>query len=76
MNSATTNTSAIDHLAIISTKRSVRRRLASPRNIAQATSAPLPSGTMTLKSRMSVAGTGLPTSYSRRTDPRILRVCW
>ena len=44
-------------------------------NTAQATSAALPSGTTTLKSRMSVAGTGLPTSYSCLTDPMMLRVC-
>ena len=63
MNSATTKTSAIDHLAIVSTNASVRRRRRSPAmRTAQATSAALKSGTITLKRRMSVAGTGLPTS--------------
>ena len=63
MNSATTNTSAIDHFAIASTNDSVRRRCASSAaNIAQPTSAVLMNGTMTLNRRMSVAGTGLPTS--------------
>ena len=63
MNSATTKTSAIDHLAIASTNASVRRLLASlATNIAQPTSAVLTNGTMTLNKRISVAGTGLPTS--------------
>ena len=63
MKSATTKTSAIDHLAMASTNFSVRwRRRRRATNIAQATSAALANGTMTLKSRISVAGTGLPTS--------------
>ena len=75
MNSATTKTSAIDHFAIASTKCSVRCRRAGSMNIAHATSAALPNGTMTLKSRINVAGAGLPTSYSLRTEPMMLRVC-
>jgi hypothetical protein len=63
MKSATTNTSAIDHLAIASTKASVRRRAGRLRiTMAHATSAALPNGTMTLNSRIRVAGTGLPAS--------------
>ena len=38
------------------------RRIPSPANVAQVTSALLVSGTITLKSRISVAGSGLPTS--------------
>jgi hypothetical protein len=63
MKRATTNTSAIDHLAIDATnRRAPRRRCVSCRNIAHATVAALATGTITLNSRMSVAGTGLPTS--------------
>ena len=63
MKSATTNTSAIDHFAIASTKPSTRRRrTASAMKTAHSTSAAFATGTTTLKSRMSVAGIGLCTS--------------
>ena len=56
MNSATTKTSAIDHLAIVSTKASVRARLwALARNVAHATRAALLNGTITLNSRIRMA---------------------
>ena len=42
---------------------------------AQPTSAVLTNGTTTLNSKISVAGTGLPTSYRRLTELTMLRVC-
>ena len=69
MNNATANTSAIDHFAIISTNFSVRVRLVSLFiDTANATSAAFVNGTMTLNSRINVAGRGLPTLYSCRTE--------
>ena len=78
MNSATTKTSAIDHLAIVSTNRECPQPVRTSRSgrTAQVTSAALNNGTITLNSRISVAGTGLPTWSKRRTDPTMLRVCW
>ena len=60
---------------MVSTNASVRRRVSGDANIAQPTSAILTNGTTTLKSRIKVAGTGLPTSYSRLTELTMLLVC-
>jgi hypothetical protein len=62
MNSATANTSAMDHLAITSTTCNVRaRRVRSSCHTAHSTSVALVNGTMTLNSRISDAAIGLPT---------------